>query len=101
MKLAHNQAHTPHTDSLDAQSHLCTYTSPAVLDKRKRVKTISLNCFLDGGESALSRPVGRGGAVRSLEIIGRASLRSGKEGVPVLVVLVDQRGNDSVGSVIL
>ena len=60
----------------------------------QRVKAISLNCFLDGGESALSRLVGRGGAVRSTGDIGRASLWTGKEVVRLLAVLVDQRGSD-------
>ena len=41
MKLAHNQAHTPHTDSPHVQSHLRTYTSPAGLDTRKCIKTIT------------------------------------------------------------
>ena len=53
-----------HTDSPHTLSHLCKYTSPAMLDKRTLVKAISLNCFHDGGESALSCLVGRGGAVR-------------------------------------
>ena len=68
-----------------------------MLDKRKLVKAISLNCFHDGGESALSRPVGRSGAVWYTGDHRKSVASELEKVIRVIAVLVDQRGNDSAG----
>ena len=57
--------HSTHRLTARTVSSVHVHISCGARQEETRQSYRSLNCFLDGGESSLSRPVGRGGAVRS------------------------------------